>query len=572
MKKKLFLLLCIFISLSYSQKISDNPMPGTFAHNDYDHQRPLFDALSHGFTCIEADVFLVDNELFVAHNFEDISKERTLEELYLKPLKKILDKRESVYNDGKSIYLFIDIKKDGEAVYKVLKKKLKKYKKYITTYENDKVNEKAISIVISGDRPKKAMAKDKVRIATWDGRIPDIGKALNPNLVKVISDDWTEIFDWRGEGEFTEFAKLKKYVDDIHAENKILRFWATDVKSKEVQEKAWQIFMDAGVDIINTDKLAELESFIHENSLTSGLTVAIVGDVHFDPPPESDQYYHVVAMNAVCGTVAGKDTQKWPQKIGKQKTNFSCADKKIEAFSAVALVGDITDRAVPSALELLKKRYEQGTDTKQIHFPVYVGLGNHDLDPQHVEKHHDQYKQQMLDYVAERHCGINAPVPVLNFDKASKNYSWNMKGVHFLQTHTFAGDTTDNVNSIEWLKEDLALYANDNKPVVILQHYSFDEFGLKWWSDQQRDELYNVLKNYNVIALFTGHSHYADIQKWHDIDVFQVNNAWPDNDGNGSFFICNIDENYINIMTCRWKNGEGDVEFVEPFFVKKWRE
>ena len=56
------------------------------AHNDYEHARPLHDALDHGFTSVEADIWLVDGELLVAHDLEDVRPGRTLESLYLQPL------------------------------------------------------------------------------------------------------------------------------------------------------------------------------------------------------------------------------------------------------------------------------------------------------------------------------------------------------------------------------------------------------------------------------------------------------------------------------------------------------
>ena len=48
------------------------PLAQAHAHNDYEHERPLFDALEHGFTSVEADVWLVDGELLVAHDLEDV--------------------------------------------------------------------------------------------------------------------------------------------------------------------------------------------------------------------------------------------------------------------------------------------------------------------------------------------------------------------------------------------------------------------------------------------------------------------------------------------------------------------
>ncbi len=89
------------------------PLAGTHAHNDYEHDRPLFDALEHGFTSVEADVWLVDGELRVAHDLADAKQGVTLESLYLDPLEDLVRSQpgHSVYPkwDG-SLQLLIDIR------------------------------------------------------------------------------------------------------------------------------------------------------------------------------------------------------------------------------------------------------------------------------------------------------------------------------------------------------------------------------------------------------------------------------------------------------------------------------
>ena len=301
--------------------------------------------------------------------------------------------------------------------------------------------------------------------------------------------------------------------------------------------------------------------------LKSSTTFIVAADTHFDPPPESDQYYHVVAMNAICGSIQGKEALSWPSMINGVETKFGSAGEKINVPDGVILAGDITDRAEPSAFKIFKKRYEMNDGDKTINFPVYVGLGNHDLDPQHVEDSATVYRQYMLNYISERHEGENAPVPTLNFDHASKNYSWNFGKVHFIQTHRFAGNTENgHTNSLEWLKNDLKKYASDNTPVVIIQHYPFDRGANGWWNEMEKENLYKVIKNYNIICIFAGHNHFARNLTWKGIDIIQVNNGWSEQDGNGSFAVCRITDEFIDMLTCRWKNGEGDVEFVEPFY------
>src|SRR5688500_17684262 len=44
------------------------PLERAHAHNDYEHERPLYDALDHGFKSVEADIWLIDGELVVSHD------------------------------------------------------------------------------------------------------------------------------------------------------------------------------------------------------------------------------------------------------------------------------------------------------------------------------------------------------------------------------------------------------------------------------------------------------------------------------------------------------------------------
>ncbi|MCB9269197.1 MAG: hypothetical protein H6561_06455 [Lewinellaceae bacterium] len=79
-----------------------DPLPNAHAHNDYEHTRPLLDALDQGFTSVEADVYWWNGKLVVAHNLPHGEEARqllpTLEELYLKPLQqRIQDRGGKVY-------------------------------------------------------------------------------------------------------------------------------------------------------------------------------------------------------------------------------------------------------------------------------------------------------------------------------------------------------------------------------------------------------------------------------------------------------------------------------------------
>ena len=55
------------------QAPAERPLLRAHAHNDYLHSRPLADALAHGFWSIEADVWLTNGALLVAHDLDKTS-------------------------------------------------------------------------------------------------------------------------------------------------------------------------------------------------------------------------------------------------------------------------------------------------------------------------------------------------------------------------------------------------------------------------------------------------------------------------------------------------------------------
>jgi hypothetical protein len=243
-----------------AEAASVEPLAQAHAHNDYEHDRPLLDALDHGFTSVEADVYLVDGALLVAHNRSDVKPERTLQKLYLDPLRqRVKANGGSVYPGGKPFYLLIDLKSDGESTYAALDKVLAGYADILTSVHDGQEEPKAIQAVISGACPRETITAAKTRYAGIDGRMTDLQSNAPANLVPLISDRWGAHFKWRGKGAISpeEQAKLKLAVDAAHAHGRRIRFWATP----ETVE-AWTVLQAAGVDHINTDNLAGLESFL----------------------------------------------------------------------------------------------------------------------------------------------------------------------------------------------------------------------------------------------------------------------------------------------------------------------
>ncbi|MEZ6127590.1 MAG: phosphatidylinositol-specific phospholipase C/glycerophosphodiester phosphodiesterase family protein [Planctomycetaceae bacterium] len=249
---------------SQAQELSVTPLPRAHAHNDYLHERPLLDALDQGFCSVEADIFLVDGQLLVAHSFLELSKERTLEELYFKPLReRVRENGGRVYPNGPEVTLLIDIKNNGAETYRALDELLTKYEDVFTATIDGTVRARAVTAIISGDRAFDVIAADATRYAGIDGRVSDLDSDRSSDLMPLISDNWRNHFQWRGTGHFPEEErrKLNQIVQQAHQENRRVRFWASPDNTA-----VWNVLNAAGVDLINTDDLPGLATFLHSTS------------------------------------------------------------------------------------------------------------------------------------------------------------------------------------------------------------------------------------------------------------------------------------------------------------------
>jgi hypothetical protein len=242
--------------------------PQAHAHNDYLHQRPLLDALEQGFCSVEADIFLVDGELLVAHSRFELDPARTLRGLYLDPLRQRIEANGgSVHGDGQPFTLLIDIKSDAETTYRALHQVLSDYAPLLTRVTDGQVAAGAVTVVISGNRAIDVIAADSPRYAGIDGRLSDLesdspAHLMPTHLMPLISDHWGRQFKWRGKGEMpaAEREKLQQILQQTHAQGRRLRLWASPDN-----EATWAALQAAGVDLINTDNLVGLSNFLRSN-------------------------------------------------------------------------------------------------------------------------------------------------------------------------------------------------------------------------------------------------------------------------------------------------------------------
>jgi len=251
-------------ALASPETNSPPPLTRAHAHNDYVHTRPLFDALEHGFCSIEPDIWLVDGKLLVAHDRDKARPERTLQTLYLDPLRERVHRNDGrLYPAGPPAMLLIDVKSDAEKTYTALREVLKEYSDMLTVFREGSVQTNAITVIISGNRAEKTMAAETIRFAAVDGRLEDLDSNAPSSLIPLVSDNWSKVFKWHWNGAIPDDVRqtLQQTVAKAHAQGRRLRFWNTPDKPE-----VWKVLFDAGVDLINTDDLAGLQEFLLSRS------------------------------------------------------------------------------------------------------------------------------------------------------------------------------------------------------------------------------------------------------------------------------------------------------------------
>ncbi len=232
------------------------------AHNDYRHSNALFDALSQGFRSVEADILFKDGKLWVGHDRIELTHEniQELQELYLQPLYDRFQSGTFPFDQDYSspFYLWVDIKYAGDSTYDALNKAIKPYTDMLAHVKENKLQEGAVQIILSGDRPFNKMQFQGVEYFFLDGRPINLETDYLPIEMPFISQNIDRIV-----GPVTEAltkvqkVRLKAFVDDCHNKGFKVRCWNTPDNVT-----SWNQLKEVGVDLINTDLLKPLRAHL----------------------------------------------------------------------------------------------------------------------------------------------------------------------------------------------------------------------------------------------------------------------------------------------------------------------
>lgn len=243
------ILLTVFSVSTYAQQ--QYTPASIHSHNDYSRPDAFYHAFNAGVGTIEADVFLRNGKLMVAHDSTGISPERSLKNLYLDPLRSELNKH------PRPVILMIDVKEAYGPALTELLAELEPLKS-LTKANNPQV---PLSIVITGNRPPPAEYTNYPACITFDDDLSVPHTQQQWQRVAQVSLNFANYSKWKGERilPLRDEKLIKAIINSVHLSERRIRFWAAPDNPA-----GWQKLIELHADILSTDKIDDLIMFIKQ--------------------------------------------------------------------------------------------------------------------------------------------------------------------------------------------------------------------------------------------------------------------------------------------------------------------
>lgn len=255
-----YLLIFGFISVLQGASFAQKVLFTGHSHNDYYNERPFYDAYENFFGSIEVDVWAIEGELFVAHDKDEITREKTLKSLYIDPILEVFQQNNGKpwKNYSNTFILLVDLKTSYKPALDLLAVQLKKYPEVF----DPSVNPSAVMIVVSGNTPEPELYHRYPSFIYFDGRIKNAYTVAQLQRVPLFSNSFKDYSQWDGTGIMPAKDRrlIEEYVQQVQDLGKKVRFWAIPDTPQ-----VWELFMDLHVDLINTDKPSDYQRHFSKN-------------------------------------------------------------------------------------------------------------------------------------------------------------------------------------------------------------------------------------------------------------------------------------------------------------------
>lgn len=268
-----------------------NPIP-CHSHNDYWRRVPLYSAISAGCIGVEADIWLYKEDLYVGHNTASLTRNRTLNNLYINPLIEILSHQNpttSFYpqedtgpagvfdtSPEQSLILLIDFKTTGEALWPYVLSALQplRERNYLTHLNGTQIIHGPITVVGTGNTPFNLVASkesnphldvffdaplDEMWATNQEGlRRSDAASetytAMNSYYASV---SFQKVIGHLSDGRFSDkqMATLRGQILGAQRRGLKARYWELPYWPITLRNHVWDVLVKEGVDLLNVDDL-----------------------------------------------------------------------------------------------------------------------------------------------------------------------------------------------------------------------------------------------------------------------------------------------------------------------------
>lgn len=294
------------------------------SHNDYWRREPLFSAIRAGCTGVEADVWHFDGELYVAHTIAGIRQNRTLESLYLNPLRDILDQqnvipeflgpisrpRSGVFaaHPRQSLVFLIDFKNDPDQTWDILSSYLAYFREndLLTYARASSIVNRPLTIVVSGDAPFGRVIQNSThRDIFFDAPLDQMASLSPSELVPLAVVEAAEAaeaaqpgpeilatensgapptdpivysstnsyyasvsfiksigYPWHSSLSQAQLNLLRRQIRGAHARGLKVRYWGIPAWPIGVRNYVWRVLVREGVDYLSVD---DIEAVTRDN-------------------------------------------------------------------------------------------------------------------------------------------------------------------------------------------------------------------------------------------------------------------------------------------------------------------
>lgn len=341
---------------------------------------------------------------------------------------------------------------------------------------------------------------------------------------------------------------------------------------------------DYAIDGCSKDDPPFVENFWKGPGQTD-VTFIAFGDPQFGGGPKNKNQLHIRAINVA------EEQLVW-------NMAYFGIDEPVAKIRGVVIAGDLTQNGSDGRSGSTNE-YGDFTScyglcgNRELIFPVFEGYGNHDYFIRSNIAYRIPEAHPVADSVSIRNdyrAGIINMAP-----GKDGHYSWEWDNVHFVMLNLTPSDIDPQHDvpgahnprmALDFLKKDLTDYVlNTSKKVVIITHYGFTSWDFDfWWTEEEADDFYDAIEEYDVVAYIHGHNHDTSKYSWKGISVYNVGSPYYENDsvytvgsayyesdnadGKGHFTLFRITDDHLYVGDVGWDplDPEGSVEFTGQWY------